>query len=419
MGDIILQSIKLSALNLLRNKRRSLLSVVIITVAVFALCCAGGFGLYTYRALENETAMSIGHITLSSPSYFKQEEDTPMTNGLSNSIKLTRQLAAIKGIRAILPRIQFNGLISNGDKSTIYMGTGISPKEFVIKGEFLNIKSGSPLTDSSKAVKEVEEQQVMLGSGLAKNLKVAVGDWVTLLTTTSDGVLNAVDFKVSGIFSSGIPDLDKRQLYIPVELAKSLIATSKVSTLSVYLYRTKQTSLIREEIDKVLKRKKLVNKVITTPWQNLAIFYTKVKNLYNRIFAIMGGVMALVVFIALYSSMITSVTERTREIGTLAAIGAYPGEIIRGFLIESGILALVGSAIGGVAAAFVSYLLTICVVNMPPAPGRTQSYPLHLTFSFELFSYVAGIVMIVCLIAAWFSSRKGVKTPIIEALIHV
>lgn len=58
-------SIKSAWLNLQRNSRRSALSILIIAVVVFALCCTGGFGLYTYQSLMKETAMSIGHITLS------------------------------------------------------------------------------------------------------------------------------------------------------------------------------------------------------------------------------------------------------------------------------------------------------------------------------------------------------------------
>lgn len=75
------------------------------------------------------------------------------------------------------------------------------------------------------------------------------------------------------------------------------------------------------------------------------------KDLYDRIFGIMGAVMALVVFVALFNTMTMSVTERTREIGTLSALGSYPNEIIGGFLREAGLIGLIGSVVGALACA--------------------------------------------------------------------
>ncbi|UDJ81452.1 ABC transporter permease [Kosakonia oryzae] len=411
-------SIKSAWLNLQRNSRRSTLSILIIAVVVFALCCIGGFGLYTYQSLMKETAMSIGHITLSQPNYFAQEEEIPLDNGLSDYSMIGKTLVSIPGIHAILPRIEFNGLISNGRKSTIYMGTGIDPQEFAIKGEFLAMKSGKPLSPQRDDPAAKDDPEVMLGANLAQNLKVTVGDVVTLLSTTTDGVLNAMDFKVQSIFSTGVPDLDKRQLYINIAAAQALLATHKVSTLSVYLFETPQTPVLQKQIEAKLHILKLAEPVIATPWQKLAVFYDGVKNLYNRIFAIMGGVMALVVFAALFNSMTMSVTERTREIGTLAALGTYPQEIIRGFLLEAGLMAMCGAMVGGGLSAALALLLTVIDIRMPPAPGRTESYPLHIYFSAELFISVALGVAIICFVVAWFAARKGVKKPIIEALIY-
>lgn len=68
----------------------------------------------------------------------------------------------------------------------------------------------------------------------------------------------------------------------------------------------------------------------------------------------MGAVMALVVFVALFNTMTMSVTERTREIGTLSALGSYPREIIAGFLREAGLLAVIGSLIGALFTALVT-----------------------------------------------------------------
>ncbi|CAH7284108.1 ABC-type transport system, involved in lipoprotein release, permease component [Vibrio chagasii] len=414
-------SVRLAWLNLLRNGRRSLLSVLIIAIAVFALTSAGGYGLYTYESLRESTARDTGHLTLSTPGYFEQDEDMPLSNGLGSVQALTKSMIGDSDVRGVQPRVYFSGLVSNGSKSTIFMGTGVNEREFDMKGPFLDVRSGQTLSDVKSPRYDSQEPQVMLGTDLARNLKVAVGDWVTLLATTSDGALNAFDFKVQGIYSTGVPELDKRQLYVHITTAQELLASDKVSTLSVFLFETKKTSTVQQRIQLALDKQvgQQGSDIEITPWQDRAFFYTKVKDLYDRIFGIMGAVMALVVFVSLFNTMTMSVTERTREIGTLSALGSYPSEIVAGFLKEAGLLAVIGSAIGALVSGLVSVLLLVIDVQMPPPPGRTEGYPLNIYFSLELVGYATLGVLTICLLAAYFSARKGVNKPITEALVYV
>lgn len=418
---LIPTSVRLAWLNLLRNGRRSLLSVLIIAIAVFALTSAGGYGLYTYESLRESTARDTGHLTLSTPGYFEQDEDMPLSNGLDNVQALTKSIIGDSDVRGVQPRVYFSGLVSNGSKSTIFMGTGVNEREFDMKGPFLDVRSGQTLSDVKSPRYDSQEPQVMLGTDLARNLKVTVGDWVTLLATTSDGALNAFDFKVQGIYSTGVPELDKRQLYVHITTAQELLASDKVSTLSVFLFETNKTSTVQQRVRMALDKQvgQQGSDIEITPWQDRAFFYTKVKDLYDRIFGIMGAVMALVVFVSLFNTMTMSVTERTREIGTLSALGSYPSEIVVGFLKEAGLLAVIGSAIGALVSGLVSVLLLVVDVQMPPPPGRTEGYPLNIYFSLELVGYATLGVLTICLLAAYFSARKGVNKPITEALVYV
>ncbi|KGY10284.1 ABC transporter permease [Vibrio sinaloensis] len=419
MGKLIPLSIRVAFLNLQRNRRRSVLSILIIAIAVFALTAAGGFGLYTYESLKESTARETGHITISQPNYFEMDEEMPLENGLADSATISKALIANKAIRGIQPRIEFNGLISNGSKSTIFVGSGVNDREFDMKGPFLDIRQGKTLSNVNSPRYDESEPEVMLGVDLAKNLKVSVGDWVTLLATTSDGALNAFDFKVRGIFSTGVPELDKRQLYLHILSAQDLLASDRVSTLSVFLFDTQKTQTVQNWVETTLSNIDLAQDIELTPWQDRAFFYSKVKDLYDRIFGIMGAVMALVVFVALFNTMTMSVTERTREIGTLSALGTYPSEIVSGFVKEAGLLALIGSVAGGLLSALAALFLMVVDVQMPPPPGRTDGYPLTIYFSLELVLACTLGVALICTVAAWLSARKGVNKPITEALTYV
>ncbi|MUK94600.1 FtsX-like permease family protein [Aliivibrio fischeri] len=412
-------SLRLAWLNLLRNGRRSALSILIITIAVFALTSAGGFGLYTYDSLRESTARDTGHLTLSQPGYFESDEDMPLSNGLSETSELIRTMMKYDEVRGVQPRIDFTGLISNGVKSTIFMGTGVNDREFDMKGPFLDMRSGKTLTDITSSRYDVMEPEIMLGVDLARNLNVSVGDWVTLLATTSEGALNAFDFKVHGTYSTGVPELDKRQLYIHIDSAQALLLSEKVSTLSVFLFDTEKTAELYQRLEQELETMPLDYDVEITPWQERAFFYNKVKDLYDLIFGVMGFVMGLVVFVALFNTMTMSVTERTREIGTLSALGSYSNEIIHSFLREAGLLVVIGVVLGAVMTALTTILLLVVDVQMPPPPGRTDGYPLNIYFSFELVAYAGVGVVCICLLAAYLSAKKGVKKPITEALIYV
>ena len=419
MGKLIPHSLRIAYLNLQRNGRRSLLSVLIVGIAVFALTSAGGFGLYTYDSLKESTARDTGHLTLSQPGFFEQDEEMPLANGLAETADITNQLLVNSNIRGVQPRIEFTGLVSNGTKSTIFVGTGVNDREFDMKGPFLDVREGKTLSNIHSPRYDETEPEVMLAVDLAKNLKVTIGDWVTLLATTSDGALNAYDYKVRGVYSTGIPELDKRQLYLHIESVQDLLASDKVSTLSVFLYGTEQTAVAQKWVEQKLDGMTLAQDIAVTPWEERAFFYTRVKDLYDRIFGIMGAVMALVVFVALFNTMTMSVTERTREIGTLSALGTYPKEIVSGFVREAGLLALIGSLIGGVLTLLTSVFLLLADIQMPPPPGRTDGYPLNIYFSVELLAYCSVGVIAICVAAAWISARKGVNKPITEALVYV
>jgi len=95
---------------------------------------------------------------------------------------IRQQLLADPNVRSVLPKIEFSGLISNGDKSVVMVGLGVEPdSEFAIKGPFMTVKAGQVLASGST------EPEVMLGDVLARNLKAQPDSSLTLLASTTDG----------------------------------------------------------------------------------------------------------------------------------------------------------------------------------------------------------------------------------------
>jgi len=215
--------LKFALHNSMRNRRRSLVTVAIAALGTAAILLAGGFALSTYQGLAEMAARSTGHLVLGRPAQFEQEEDTPLQHGLDDAEALRQRLLADAAVRQVLPRVEFSGLISNGDKSTVMMASGIDPdSEFAVKGPFLTVSAGAVLSNADG------DAQVMLGQGLARSLKAQPGSGLTLLASTADGALNALDVQVKGVFSVGVPELDQRLVYTSVATAQRLLNTRRV-----------------------------------------------------------------------------------------------------------------------------------------------------------------------------------------------
>lgn len=394
--------------NVLRNRRRSLTALAITAVGTAAALLGGGFALFTYDSLREVSARDTGHVVLGAEKFFDGDEDLPMQHGLAGATALEARLRGLPEVRAVLPRIQFSGLISNGDKSAIFIGAGVRPEEdFQVRGPQMRFVEGEPFGPGAAA------PEIAIGKDLAKLMKARVGSSLTLLATTTEGNLNATDVVVRGVVSVGVPDIDKRLVLTDVAAVQRLLLTDKVSTLSLYLRDTGTSGAVAAGVQHAQPQ------LAVRTWLDLAAFYQAVRDLYNRIFGMLGAIMAVIVLFAMSNTMSMAVAERTREIGTLRAIGTHPREIVRNFLFEGAAIgaagALAGMAIAGAATAGLAF----AGLQMPPPPGRSIGYPLLVSFSPPLYAATGALVIAISAFAAYFAGARAARKPITEALAHV
>ncbi len=397
--------------NVGRNRRRALITIVITAVGTAAILIGGGFALYTYQSLRESAARDTGHLVLAQRDYFDREEDTPLALGLPDYKALKQELERDDRVRVALPRLQFSGLLSNGDKSSVFIGTGVDARgEFQVKGPFLKILDGQVLAPPDGPDAPLE---VMVGAQLAKQLNATPGTVLTLLSTTTQGSLNALDVTVRGIFSLGVPEIDKRAIYVTIETAQKLLLTDRASELSIYLDRIDSTGPMRDQI-----LAKHPDRAVRT-WEDQAYYYVAVRALYNRIFGLLGAIMVVIVLFAVSNTMAMAVVERTREIGTLRALGTLPAQITRVFAMEGWVIGSAGALLGVLVAVGVAGLSLVAGLEMPPPPGRSVGYPLNINVDGSLYTVAVVTVVIASTIAAWLMSRQAVRKSIVEALTHV
>ncbi|MFZ2652315.1 MAG: FtsX-like permease family protein [Burkholderiaceae bacterium] len=394
-------------LNTWRNRRRSVVTAGIAALGTAAILLAGGFALFTYEGLAQISARSTGHLIVAKPEQFQRDEDTPLQNGLDDVAALHKLLLADSDVRHVLPRVEFTGLISNGDKSTVMIAAGIAPDaEFAVKGPFLTVQAGAVLASD-------ERNQVMLGAGLARSLKAVPGSSLTLLVSTTQGALNALDVTVKGVFATGIPDVDKRLLYTDVETAQQLLVTQRITSFGVFLSRMEATGPARARIGAALPQ------LAVQTWLDQAVFYKSVKELYNRIFGALGLIIGTIVTFVVANAMAMAIVERTREIGTLRALGTLPVQLIRSFALEGLLLGGAGAVLGSLIALVVSAALLVFPVQMPPPPGRSSGYPLQIAIDPALYGVTFAAILVLAMLAAALVARRSVGKTIVDALAHV
>ncbi|MFZ6677321.1 ABC transporter permease [Undibacterium sp. Tian12W] len=399
--------LKFAFYNTLRNRRRSAITVVIAALGTAAILLAGGFAYSTYEGLAQISARSTGHLTIGKPQHFTSDQDVPLQYGLENAAALQSKLLADPAVRYVLPRIEYSGLISNGDKSTIMMAVGIDPDaEFSVKGPTLTLKEGELLQTESA------EAEIVLGDALARSLKAKPGSSLTLMASTTDGALNAVDVTVKGLVSTGVPDLDKRLVYSNIKTAQKLLNTQRISSLGVFLNSMDATLPAQARLAKVFPELTVQN------WLEQAFFYKSVRDLYNRIFGALGAIISVIVVFVVANAMAMAIIERTREVGTLRAMGTLPGQLIRSFSFEGMILGGTGAIAGALLAITVALLLMVFPVEMPPPPGRSSGYPLLITIDAAMYAITVFMMIALSMLSSAFIARKTLRQPIVDALAH-
>jgi len=399
--------------NLLRNRRRSLLAGAVVMVGFASFALAGGFMAQSLEGLRDGTIRSgLGHLQFADPRGYEPGADTTLEHGLTDAAEIERILRADPAVLEVLPRIDFVGLVTSGDRSVPFLGTGLDPAP-----EARSMDLADTL-GAGRWLQDREERGVVLGAGLAAALTVEVGDTVTLLATTTDGVLNAVDASVVAVAAIPIKELDDRYLATSLGLAANLLtAGDRVSRFVVVLHDVGDDRPALERLLRALDGHGF--EITGKTWEELALFYRQVRMLYMGIFGFMGAVLVVVVLLATANVMLMAATERTREIGTLRALGTRPGRIRKMFVAEGVLLAAAACVAGALASLAVRTLLNHSGIVLPPPPGVTHGVPLHI----KLYgvTYLAGgmTMTLTMMLAAYLPARRASRMSIVEALAHV
>jgi putative ABC transport system permease protein len=399
--------------NIFRNRRRTLMTLMMVGGGVVCLLLAGGyFGFMTHGLRESTINDGLGHIQIFTADHFRRDEVRVLDTGIDNWRTVAATVANSSHVRGVAPRIEFYGMVSNGTKAAGFMGSAVDPAAEKSLGFVSRIVSGRDL--DAKPTGEVE---ALIGVGLAKSMNVKEGDGLTLLAMTSDGALNGVDVQIVGLTRSGVAELDARSLRVTLTAAQRLLQSDRVTNLVVGLDATENTDKVAAELAPRLRG--LPQQMELKKWIDLATYYKQVSTMFNGIFLFMGVIVFFMVLMSSVNTLLMSMFERTREIGTMLAMGTPRGWIVALFVLEATLLGVMGAVAGVVAGNLLGMLLNASGLHMPPPPGYTVAISFRVL---HIPAQMIGSSLLVIVSLAFASILPAVRASrlqIAEALAHV
>ena len=329
---------KLSLGNLTRRKLRSSLTIIGIFVAVATIFVLMSLSLGLDYAIKEQFRQ------LGSDKFFIMPKGQAGAAGSGGAVQLTTKdidiIKKVNGVKEVTYDTVGNAKITYNDEPRYSMVAG-----FPLDTVDLLVESVGYKIDDGRFLKNGEIGKIMLGSKYKENFfkkSVKAGDKI---------FINDQEFKVVGILKSVGSPTDDSLVYMSIDDFKTLFNSGdRVDQIIIQIKEGQNITKVSDTVNTKLMsyrgvKEKTKDFMILTPEELLKSFGV----ILNVITAFLLGVAAislLVGAIGITNTMYTSVLERTKEIGTMKAIGAKNSDILWIFVIESGLLGIVGGIIG-------------------------------------------------------------------------
>lgn len=383
--------------NLARNRRRTALTVAALAVGVMAAVGVRGF----LNGLQDSLILGVveggqGALQVHAKGFLKSTEAVPLEPTLEDSEALYDAILKTDGVKAVVPRIPFAGMVNVSDESpfALLVGTDVARELLVNPRREDALTAGRWLSN---------DDELLLGMELARGLDATVGTKVALLANDKDGVLNAVEGPMVGALAAPTEG-EKRLVVMPLQRAQELLRLEgRVTEIAVALHEVDDADDV-----KALLEAKLGDAYEVHTWQELTPLVSDAREMQNAVLRVVIGVFLFIILMGVTNTMLMNVLERVREIGTLLALGARRRQVLQLFLIEASLLGAAGASVGALlGGVLVTVLGAVGVRLTTPGASLPQLIVPTIGVSFLAFMVVLGALgaAAAALYPAWRASR--------------
>jgi putative ABC transport system permease protein len=404
--------VRIAFRNIRRNRRRSLLSGTAIAVAAMAITflfayISGFLGDYESNVVRYLT----GHVRIRHAEYDEYEQLNPLHLSVAGYEEVVRMLEAQEGVAAVVPRTRFFTAIYRNGETFDGIGLGV---------DFRREKGMMSIGESLEQgrLPRPGEREMLLSAGLARELELEVGEKLTLLTKNKYMGMSGMTFLVTGIVRFQVSGFNQSFFLMPIDTASRFLKMEEEAT--EVLVRLEDS----RQLDAFVEKARLLlsswgrDDLSVQAWTKVGIVYGMIRyaqNIYD-IFALIFFLLASTVIV---NTTMMVIYERMREIGTVAAMGMTPREIVRLFFLEAFYIGAIASFVGVLIGVAITFPLSRTGINVG---GVTEGvsleissvlYPrLNVRSTIFVFLYSTAIASL----ASFIPSRRAAKIEPVEAL---
>lgn len=398
---------KLILLNVLRDWRKNLIACVAIVVGTISLILFGGYIAQIYEGVRLGSIYSqLGHYQV----FSAQQANEAYAKSLlepETAATLERALQALGEVKLVTRRIEAQGLVSFGNKSVGVQAYGVEADQDAEISRSVKIVQGTGLFSANAS-------GAVVGRELLAELGAKLGDVLTLLVTTSNGAINAVDVEVTGVMDTGAKELNKRFIKINLQQMQEALISRSVTNLVVLLDEDKQGAATDARIRAAAAH--AGPRVTVKSWSEMSDQYHQIVTMFDNIFGFVTVLVVIIIFAAIFNTMTMAVMERVSELSTIRALGASRGNLLVMVLSEGVIVGVLAIMLGLACGVGVAESINWARFRMPTPPGSTFSYPLRILLSADVLLLPAVLSFVATLVGGTFPAYRAGKLPINEAM---
>lgn len=404
---------KLAARNAARNRRRSMATLASVVIGFVALSLFEGYFVSVYSSLEDEVIVGerLGHLTIGKPGLFDKGAQDPRRYAFTEHelARATTRLRALPGVKLVSPRIAMSGLVSNGDTSRIYIGEGMRAEDMIAL-------RGKRYANQPGKLDPQRPQGAVFGRRLAESLGLRPGSDATLLGATLDGMVNAVGIEMVEAAATGSLGTDDKFVLTSLDTARRLMAYEGAERIVLLLEDGTDLAATSAAAKATLAAAGMPVEV--RDWRTLSVYYNQVKSLFDMMYLFISVVVAIVVLASVFNTMGMTITERTREIGTLRALGMQVRTLDGLFVLEGMLIVAIGCVVGIAVTLAAGFLINSAGITYMP-PDAAAEVPLVVKLIAGNLVGSLFTLVVLAAVASYLPARRASRRNIVGALSHV
>ena len=322
--------------NLWRRKRRTWLTVgaMVFSNVILVFLISMQLGMYA-TMIDNTVRAQTGHLQVQARGYI---DDHKIRQVVPDVAALAAKLRSELGTDEVAARASAFALASSADRSYGLQVSGVQPDHEPA------VSSLPGLVEQGRFLNDPDAAEIVIGSIMARNLKVHVGDELTLMGSGRDGSLAAAVVTVVGIFTTGVPDIDRSFAELPLPFFQDIFSMDGAGhAVAIMAPSLIQVGAVRTRVEALLPAGE---NLVVHDWDALL---PGLKQAIQADFAsawFMYAVLIVLVAFSVLNTQLMSVLERTKEFGIVMSLGVTPGRLGRLVMLETGMMAMLGMVLG-------------------------------------------------------------------------